>query len=679
MRGMREAQHTQETATSTTARTRKPRAKKQPQFTGDAPALPIAAKEPGQFGRVAITNVTPASEDGAFMPRVELGEPFTVTARVFMEGTGHVGATGVLKGQRGRIMARKPMTLTNTDLESYAVTLQAGEHTDVAPWDESFAETAKQLGNWKFAVEGWADTFADWLQRADEEPASDAIAKEGSEILGRWAGTRDAALDAQQRRMLRDTAKEMLDETVDAADRIAIAHADEILALHRTNPLRDGLTASADRPLRVERPKSSFGTWYQFFPRSEGAVRHEDGTITPGDLHTAMSGLERAKSEGFGIVYLPQILPTDDAGSVTDHESVDPALGSVDDLRAFVGRAHELGLEVALDFTLAFAADHAWKAAHPQWFRADGTIDYDNDFAGIEKAAVAALDGWIDLGVTAFRVGAPEATPVRFWQDVIAEVVKAHPQVLFLAEDGDRPSMTRALACAGFTQSYGTFAWRNTKEEVDAFLTATNSDTAFWQHNAFWPTTPDSLSNYLRDNGIAGYAVRAVLAAMGSPTWGVYNGYELVENTQRDGAEQPAVSELDTIRVRDWDKSDDYGIAKLVASLNAIRNAHPATRSYHNLTVLPSANPSILAFARQTPAEYTGTGKPDTLIVVVNLDGYHEQQSNVHVDLNALGLPTDGTYRVKDQLTGREFDWSWDNFVALAPWADVAHILSVEY
>ena len=179
---MREAQHTQETATSTTARTRKPRAKKQPQFTGDAPALPIAAKEPGQFGRVAITNVTPASEDGAFMPRVELGEPFTVTARVFMEGTGHVGATGVLKGQRGRIMARKPMTLTNTDLESYAVTLQAGEHTDVAPWDESFAETAKQLGNWKFAVEGWADTFADWLQRADEEPASDAIAKDRTSL-----------------------------------------------------------------------------------------------------------------------------------------------------------------------------------------------------------------------------------------------------------------------------------------------------------------------------------------------------------------------------------------------------------------------------------------------------------------------------------------------------------------
>lgn len=677
---MSEAQHTQDTATSTTNRTRKPRAaKKQPQFTGDAPALPIATKEAGQFGRVAITNVTPSSADGAFTPRVELGEPFTVTARVFIEGSGHVGATGVLKSQRGRIMARKPMTPADATLESYAVTLQAGEHTDVAPWDEAFAETAKQLGNWKFAVEGWADTFADWLQLADEEPASERIAQQGSEILSRWAGTRDAALDAQQRKMLRDTAKEMLDETVDAADRIAIAHAAEILALHGTNPLRDGLTASADRPLRVERPKSSFSAWYQFFPRSEGAVGNEDGTVTPGDLHTAVEGLERAKKEGFGIVCLPQILPTDATGAVTDHTSVDPALGTVDDLRAFIGRAHELGLEVAIDFTLAFAADHAWKAVHPQWFRADGTIDYDNDFAGIGKAVMEALDGWIDLGVTAFRVGAPGDTPLRLWQDVIAEVTKAHPQALFLAEDGDRPSMTRALACAGFTQSYGTFAWRNTKEEVDGFLAATNSDAAFWQRNAFWPTTPDSLSNYLRDNDIAGYAVRAVLAAMGSPAWGVCSGYELVENAQLAGAERPAVSEPDEVRVRDWGTSDDYGIAELVASLNTIRLAHPAARSYHNLTVLPSANPSVLAFARHTPAACTGTGKPDTLIVVVNLDGYHEQQSNIHVDLEAFGLPTDGTYRVRDELTGREFDWSWDNFVALAPWVDVAHILSVEY
>ena len=243
----------------------------------------------------------------------------------------------------------------------------------------------------------------------------------------------------------------------------------------------------------------------------------------------------------------------------------------------------------------------------------------------------------------------------------------------------NRPSMTRALAYAGFTQTYGTFAWRNTRQEVDEFLVETNSDAAFWQHNAFWPTTPESLSNYLRDNAIAGYAVRAVLAAMGSPTWGVTSGYELVENTQRDGSEKPAVDEYGTPRVRDWDQAGNYGIAELVTTLNAVRAAHPATMSYHNLTLLPSANPAILAFARQTPAACTGTGKPDTLIVVVNLDGHHEQQSTIHVDLNALGLPTNGTYRVKDELTGREFDWSWDNYVALAPWADVAHILSVEY
>lgn len=680
MMRMGEAQTPQETTTSTVKRARKPRAvKKQPQFAGDAPALPLTTKEPGQFGRVAITDVTPANTDAGFAARVELGEPFRVGARVFMEGTRHVGATGVLKSQRGRIMARKLMTPANDALESHTVMLQAGEHSDAAPWDADFETVAKQLGNWKFAIEGWADTFADWLDAAEQAPSSDDVAREGSEILARWAGTRDAALDAQQRKMLRDTAKEMLDETVDAADRIAIAHAAEILALHETNPLRDGLTSSADHALRVERPKSSFGSWYQFFPRSEGATKNEAGDIVPGTLRTAMSGLERAKAEGFTIVYLPSLLPVDASGAVTDHTSVDPALGTFDDFKTFVECAHKLGIEVALDFVLQFAADTMWRETYPQWFRNDGTIDYDNDFAGITEAVEAALDVWIEAGVTAFHVSSPEDAPVRLWQDVIANVTKTNPHVMFLAEDSDRPSMTRALAYAGFTQTYGTFAWRNTRQEVDEFLVETNSDAAFWQHNAFWPTTPESLSNYLRDNAIAGYAVRAVLAAMGSPTWGVTSGYELVENTQRDGSEKPAVDEYGTPHVRDWDQAGNYGIAELVTTLNAVRAAHPATMSYHNLTLLPSANPAILAFARQTPAACTGTGKPDTLIVVVNLDGHHEQQSTIHIDLNALGLPTNGTYRVKDELTGREFDWSWDNYVALAPWADVAHILSVEY
>ena len=280
--------------------------------------------------------------------------------------------------------------------------------------------------------------------------------------------------------------------------------------------------------------------------------------------------------------------------------------------------------------------------------------------------------------MTIFRVDHPHTTPVRFWQDVIAAVTKKHPETLFLAEAFTRPGMMRALSYAGFTQSHCYFPWRNTKEELEEYLNTTNSDHGFYQHNTFWPTTPDILTAYVRDNGIAGHAVRAVLAALGCPSWGIYNGFELIENRQRPGFEEQIDNEKYEIKVRDWKQADKYGIAELLTKLNQIRRDHPATRSYHNLSVLRSADSNILAFMRHTPAEFTGTGKPDTLIVVVNLDGHNAHQSMVHLELSDLGI-TDNFVDVQDELTGRDFQWSWDNYVSLAPWADVAHVLSVQY
>ena len=267
---------------------------------------------------------------------------------------------------------------------------------------------------------------------------------------------------------------------------------------------------------------------------------------------------------------------------------------------------------------------------------------------------------------------------MRFWQDVIAAVTKKHPEILFLAEAFTRPGMMRALSYVGFTQSHCYFPWRNTKDELEEYLPVTNGDDGYYQHNTFWPTTPDILTAYVRDNGVAGHCVRAVLAAMGSPSWGIYNGYELIENKQRPGFEEQIDNEKYEVKVRDWSKAKQYGVAEMLTALNKIRRAHPAALSYHNLTVLPTSDPNILAFARHTPAELTGTGQADTLIVVVNLDGHNAHQSMIHLELSELGLPTDRPLNVRDELTGREFQWGWDNYVSLATWADVAHILSVQ-
>ena len=690
----------------------------------EAPAPSIEANEPGQFGRINVMDITPTEERGIFPARVELGEPFEMTAQVFIEGRTKVGATAIVRNPRGKETMRRAMTCVNPGLDRWTVMVKCGEHSDLKPWEDGYAAVKRQLGEWTVTIEGWEDTYVSWLHDARIKVRVmddvDNALNSGAELLARWAATPDAGLTARDRKTLEKAAETMADQTLSAEDRLAAGDNPTIAALHETHPLRDGISPSQPQRFKVERPKSSFAAWYQFFPRSEGAtIDPNTGKIIQGTLKTSMAGLERAAAEGFDIVYLPPVFPIgvtnrkgrnntlvagpDDPGSpfgigseLGGHDTVDPLLGTMDDFKALCRRAHELGLEIALDFALQCSPDHPWVKAHPNWFRhkPDGSIafaenppkkyqdiypiDFNADMAGIEKEVERVMDLWIKAGVTIFRVDNPHTKPVRFWQDVIAAVTKKHPEILFLAEAFTRPGMMRALSYVGFTQSHCYFPWRNTKDELEEYLPVTNGDDGYYQHNTFWPTTPDILTAYMRDNGVAGHCVRAVLAAMGSPSWGIYNGYELIENKQRPGFEEQIDNEKYEVKVRDWSKAKQYGVAEMLTALNKIRRAHPAALSYHNLTVLPTSDPNILAFARHTPAELTGTGQADTLIVVVNLDGHNAHQSMIHLELGELGLPTDRPLNVRDELTGREFQWSWDNYVSLAPWADVAHILSVQ-
>lgn len=690
----------------------------------EAPAPSIEANEPGQFGRINVMDITPAEERGIFPARVELGEPFEMTAQVFIEGRTKVGATAIVCNPRGKETMRQAMTCINPGLDRWTVMVKCGEHSDLKPWEDGYAAVKRQLGEWTVTIEGWEDTYVSWRHdtriKVRVMDDVDNALNSGAELLARWAATPDAGLTARDRKTLEKAAETMADQTLSAEDRLAAGDNPTIAALHETHPLRDGISPSQPQRFKVERPKSSFAAWYQFFPRSEGAtIDSNTGKIIQGTLKTSMAGLERAAAEGFDIVYLPPVFPIgvtnrkgrnntlvaepDDPGSpfgigseLGGHDTVDPLLGTMDDFKALCRRAHELGLEVALDFALQCSPDHPWVKAHPNWFqhKPDGSIafaenppkkyqdiypiDFNTDMPGIEKEVECIMNLWIEAGVTIFRIDNPHTKPVRFWQDVIAAVTKKHPEILFLAEAFTRPGMMRALSYVGFTQSHCYFPWRNTKDELEEYLPITNGDDGYYQHNTFWPTTPDILTAYVRDNGVAGHCVRAVLAAMGSPSWGIYNGYELIENKQRPGFEEQIDNEKYEVKVRDWSKAKQYGVAEMLTALNKIRRAHPAALSYHNLTVLPTSDPNILAFARHTPAELTGTGQADTLIVVVNLDGHNAHQSMIHLELGELGLPTDRPLNVRDELTGREFQWGWDNYVSLAPWADVAHILSVQ-
>ena len=685
------------------------------------PVLPI--NHPGQFGRVSVLKVTPDAEDGVYPARIEVGEAFTVGAQVFIEGRAAVGATAVLRNPRGRVMQRARMFCANPGLDRWQCVLRIGEHSDAAPWMGEYDAIKRWLGVWTVQIEGWEDAFSSWLHDARIKVSIhddiENCLSQGAMILLRWARSEESRITARERRTLERAARHLADTLQTPEHRLAAADNERVAAIQACHPLRDGLSITPARPFLVQRPKSSFIAWYQFFPRSEGA-RYDEVThrIVQGTLRTCSSGLERASAEGFDVVYLPPISPIgttnrkgkdnaltaspDDPGSpfaigspLGGHDTVDPLLGTMDDFKALCAQAHGLGLEVALDFALQCSPDHPWVREHPAWFRhrPDGSIafaenppkkyqdiypiDFSADMPGIEHEVERILELWIDAGVSIFRVDNPHTKPVRFWQDVIAHVTRRHPEILFLAEAFTRPGMMRALSYAGFTQSHCYFPWRNTKKELEEYLATTNGDQAYYQHNTFWPTTPDILTAYIRDNGIAGHAVRAVLAAMGSPSWGIYNGYELIESSQRQGFEEQSSNEKYEIKVRNWADAKHFGIAELLTALNAIRRRHPACRSYHDLHVLDSDAPDILAFSRHVDADVDSSGHADTVITIVNLDAHHARQGMVHIEPELIGLPADAPIAVRDELTGREFTWGRDNFVSLAPWQDVAHILTV--
>ena len=379
---------------------------------------------------------------------------------------------------------------------------------------------------------------------------------------------------------------------------------------------------------------------------------------------------------GFDVIYLPPIHPIgevnrkgpnntltpgpDDTGSPWaigskdgGHDAIHPDLGRFEDFDAFVARAGELGLEVALDLALQAAPDHPWVKAHPEWFttRADGTIAYaenppkkyqdiypvnfDNDPTGISKEVLRIVRLWMSHGVRIFRVDNPHTKPVAFWEWLLKEIRRTDPDVLFLAEAFTRPAMMQALGAIGFQQSYTYFTWRNAKWEIEEYLRELSSETDHLMRPNFFVNTPDILHAYLQYGGPAAFKIRAAIAATGSPSWGVYAGYELFEHVAvKPGSEEYLDSEKYQIRIRDWDKAAAEGrtLAPYLTRLNEVRRAHPALQLLRNVRIHWSDDENVLVFSKSAASGRPGEAT-DTVIVVVNVDPHATRETMVHLDL----------------------------------------------
>ncbi len=669
-------------------------------------------------GRIPVMDVKPVVDCGRFPAKASVGEIFDVTALVFREGHDEHGAEVVLTDPAG---GRRP-PVRMRDVQGDVSRMSAAVRPD-------------EEGAWSFEIQAWSDPVATWLHdgpikiRADVDV--ELMFAEGALVLervlaqfgdGSGAAQRGNAPVVPQRAVVTDAIRALRDTDRPVEARLAAVESPEVLHVLRTHPVRDFLTVEGPFPLFVDRQRALYSSWYEFFPRSEGARLDErTGKVASGTFRTAAERLQAVADMGFDVVYLPPIHPigevnrkganntltptADDVGSPWaigsrhgGHDAIHPDLGSLEDFDAFVAEARRLGLEVALDFALQAAPDHPWATEHPEWFttRADGSIAYaenppkkyqdiypinfDNDPAGIYAEAERVVRHWMDHGVRIFRVDNPHTKPVQFWEWLLARVRATDPDVLFLSEAFTKPPMMRALATVGFHQSYTYFTWRNTRSELETYLNEVSHETSAVLRPNFFVNTPDILHAYLQHGGRPAFKIRAVCAAMGSPSWGVYSGFELFEHVAlKPGSEEYLDSEKFQIRIRDWAGAEKTGdtLAPYLTRLNEIRRAHPALQQLRNVTTHSSDDDAVLVFSKQLVSA-TGTGgQDDTVIVVVNLDPHAPRTTTAHLDLPALGMNWEDTFTVHDELTGQSWRWGAHNFVHLDPFTEPAHILTV--
>jgi starch synthase (maltosyl-transferring) len=642
------------------------------------------------FPSVVIENLQPLIDGGRYPIKRIGGEDLVVEADIFKDGHDVVAAILKWRVLGKRAWRETPMNFVDNDRWRGVCTL----------YDEDIHE---------YTVEAWTDTFRSWraeFTKKFEAGISDlrSEALEGAALVEAAA---KRARDRADRKRLLELSRQI--STGANSEIHAIAQSGELEVLMATYRDLSGAT-QYDPPPRVvvDRPAALIGAWYEFFPRSaEG--RGDRGST----FRDCLPRVDDAKAMGFDVIYFPPIHPighTNRKGrnnSITcepgdpgvpwaigseagGHKAVEPALGTLEDFDWLQKQVRKRGMEIALDFAINCSPDHPYVKEHPDWFykRPDGTIKYAEnppkkyediyplnfrceDWRDLWAEMKSIVLFWAGRGVRIFRVDNPHTKPVAFWEYLIKDVREKYPDTIFLSEAFTRPKMMKALAKAGFNQSYTYFTWRNSKREfIEYFTELTQTEMSEYFRPNLWPNTPDILPLVLKDGGRPAFMIRVALAATLSPLYGIYSGYELCENEALPGREEYLDSEKYQYKERDWNAPGN--IKEWIARLNKIRRENRALQLYTNLRFHDAENDAILFYSKMTAA------RDNIILVVVNLDPHRKQNSFVYVPIENFGQMESDVYQVQDLLSSTTYTWRGRrNYVELDPDIQPAHIFLV--
>ncbi|CAN5746322.1 alpha-1,4-glucan--maltose-1-phosphate maltosyltransferase [soil metagenome] len=667
-----------------------------------------------------IEGVRPEIDGGRFPCKRVVGEALIVEASVYTDGHDAITAQLLSRHERERRMRAAPMEFLGNDL-----------------WRAAFQ--VDKLGRYRYTVEAWIDPFKGW--RRDMEKRLAAYQDVGQDLVIGTGLVEEAAARARGRdaRALSRLADAVLDDSTDVTERIRRIMSDETSDLVSRYPDLEHLTRyERELEVFVEPERAGFSAWYELFPRSTSDAPGRHGTFADVERR-----LDYVEDLGFDVLYLPPIHPigrkkrkgpnnreTAQPGDVGSpwaigadeggHKAILRELGSLADFRRLVDNARNRGIEVALDIAFQAAPDHPYVSQHPEWFRErpDGTIQYAEnppkkyqdiypfDFETPEWRSLwdelaGVFEYWIEQGVRTFRVDNPHTKPFGFWEWCIEKIRSRHPDVVFLSEAFTTPRRMERLAKLGFTQSYTYFAWRDTKEELTAYMhELTRTGMADYFRPNFWPNTPDILTEYLQTGGRPAFMSRVVLAATLSSSYGIYGpAYELMEHEPREeGSEEYLNSEKYEIRQHDLSRADS--LSHFIKRLNLIRRGNSALHSnrtlrFHSVQRDGVEHPQLIAYSKSTAAapvsptgraiyKYEDFSPPppghdnNVILTIVNLDRRRPHFGWVHLPLAELGISADRPYLVHDLLGEARYTWkgAW-NYIELDPRVVPAHIFRI--
>ncbi|MEX2580853.1 MAG: alpha-1,4-glucan--maltose-1-phosphate maltosyltransferase [Verrucomicrobiales bacterium] len=639
---------------------------------------------------VIIADLSPRVDCGRYPTKRVAGERLVVEADIFENGHDQLVA---------RLGWRKAGEAAWTEIPMH--------HVDNDRWSAELA--FEETGRHEVTVTAWADDVLTWLHDFErrlvgDQENFDTEIEEARVILNKAAIRAASHKASEDAEAIEDLTTQLMKTA--PGDVPALMDNPDVLALLARWPNRSRAT-TAKEPIQVavETKGSAFSAWYEFFPRSAEGVEGKHSTF-----RDCLPRIEDAKAMGFDIVYFPPIHPVgvthrkgknnsvtcspDDVGSPWaigseegGHRAVEPSLGTIDDFVWLVGEARERGIEIALDFALNCSPDHPYVNDHPEWFyrRPDGSIKYAenppkkyqdiypldflcDDWAELWQELRDVVLFWVDKGVRIFRVDNPHTKPVSFWEWFIAEIHRVDPEVVFLSEAFTRPKMMQTLAKAGFTQGYTYFTWRETKAELTDYVTelAKGHMRDYFRPN-FWPNTPDILPFHLQHAPPSAFKIRAALAATLSSSWGIYSGYELCENEPLAGREEYLDSEKYQIKARDWNQPGN--IKEFIGRLNRARRENAALQEYANIDFVPVDNDQMIAYYKWSP------DRENIVVMVVNLDPRHRQESLIHLPLADMGLQPGNEFEMVDLIYEDTYAWREStNFVSLDPRTKPVHL-----